>query len=249
MQNMKYLIVIVIFSLLLSGCSTHQYITSNKPLTEHYALAQKNMQDGNFKEAIAQLETLNKRYPFGPYSQQIQLDLIYSYYKSSNFISTQASIDRLLRVHPTHPNIDYVMYMHGLTDMALNDSTLQSFLRIDCSDRDPQNARAAFHDFHQFIWRFPNSQYVADAHKRLVYLKGRLAQYELSVLKYYMKRGAYIAVIHRAEDMLCKYQDTKATYDALPFMKDAYQVLQLNIEAEKVAKLIDANPRHMGTSY
>ncbi len=33
-------------------------------------------------EAITQLEALDNRYPFGPYSQQVQLDLIYAYYKT-----------------------------------------------------------------------------------------------------------------------------------------------------------------------
>ena len=33
--------------------------------------------------AIKQLESLDNRYPFVPYSQQVQLDLIYAYYKSA----------------------------------------------------------------------------------------------------------------------------------------------------------------------
>ena len=42
----------------------------------------------------------------------------------------QASIDRFMRLNPTHPNIDYVMYMRGLTDMALDDSALQGFFGL-----------------------------------------------------------------------------------------------------------------------
>ncbi|WP_242550016.1 outer membrane protein assembly factor BamD, partial [Pantoea agglomerans] len=39
----------------------------------------------------------------------------------------------------------------------------------------------AFRDFSQLLRSYPNSQYAADAQKRLVYLKDRLAKYELSV--------------------------------------------------------------------
>ncbi|PCO16548.1 hypothetical protein CQA18_27325, partial [Enterobacter hormaechei] len=55
-----------------------------------------------------------------------------------------------------YPNIDYVMYMRGLTDMALDDSALQGFFGVDRSDRDPQHARAAFRDFSQLIQQYPN---------------------------------------------------------------------------------------------
>jgi outer membrane protein assembly factor BamD len=68
---------------------------------------------------------LDNRYPFGPYSQQVQLDLIYAYYKNADLPLAQAAIDRFMRLNPTHPNIDYVMYMRGLTNMALDDSALQ----------------------------------------------------------------------------------------------------------------------------
>ncbi len=40
-----------------------------------------------------------------------------------------AAIDRFARLNPTHPNIDYVIYMRGLTNMALDDSALQGLLR------------------------------------------------------------------------------------------------------------------------
>ncbi|NIG62651.1 MAG: outer membrane protein assembly factor BamD [Serratia symbiotica] len=243
MTRIKYLVAVVTFSLVLAGCSTSKDAVPDKPPSEIYATAQQKIQEGNFKDAITQLEALDNRYPFGPYSQQVQLDLIYAYYKSADLPLAQAYIDRFIRLNPTHQNIDYVMYMRGLADMALGDSTLQGFLGIDRSDRDPQYARAAFRDFSQLIQRSPNSKYVTDARKRLVYLKNLLAKYELSVVEYYTKRGAYVAAINRIEQMLREYPDTKATRDALPLMERAYKRLQLNSEAEKVAKVIAANPR------
>ncbi|SQB41890.1 outer membrane protein assembly complex subunit YfiO [Citrobacter koseri] len=108
----------------------------DNPPNEIYATAQQKLQDGNWKQAITQLEALDNRYPFGPYSQQVQLDLIYAYYKNADLPLAQAAIDRFIRLNPTHPNIDYVMYMRGLTNMALDDSALQGFFGVDRSDRD-----------------------------------------------------------------------------------------------------------------
>ncbi|PWC09483.1 outer membrane protein assembly factor BamD [Brenneria corticis] len=243
MTRMKYLVAAATLSLALAGCSSNSKdAVPDSPPSELYANAQQKLQDGNFRAAITQLEALDNRYPFGPYSQQVQLDLIYAYYKSAELPLAQASIDRFLRLNPTHASADYVLYMRGLTDMALDDSALQGFFGVDRSDRDPQYARMAFRDFSRLIQSYPNSQYATDANKRLVFLKERLAKYELSVAQYYTKRGAYVAVVNRVEQMLRDYPDTKATKDALPLMENAYRELQLAAQADKVAKIIAANP-------
>lgn len=242
MMRMKYLVAAATLSLMLAGCSSNKDAVPDNPPSEIYAYAQKKLQDGNYKGAIKELEALDNRYPFGPYAQQVQLDLIYAYYKSADLPLAQASIDRFLRLNLTHPNVDYVLYMRGLTDMALDDSALQGFFGVDRSDRNPEHARAAFRYFIQLIRGYPNSQYVMDATKRLVYLKGRLAKYELSVVEYYNKRGAYVAVANRVEQMLRDFPDTQATRQALPYMEKAYRELQLNDQADKVKKIIALNP-------
>ncbi|MBK5145079.1 outer membrane protein assembly factor BamD [Budviciaceae bacterium BWR-B9] len=239
MMRMKYLVASAILSLTLAGCSSDT--VPDNPPSEMYATAQEKLQSGNFRGAITELEALDNRYPFGPYSQQVQLDLIYAYYKADELPMAQATIDRFARLNPTHPNIDYVMYMRGLTDMAFDGNTVQDFFGIDRSDRDPQHARAAFRDFTQLVQNFPQSAYAADAQKRLVALHNRLANYELSVAQYYTKRGAFVAVVNRVEQMMRDYPDSEATRNALPLMENAYRQLNLASQADKVKKIIETN--------
>lgn len=241
MTRMKYLVAAATLSLALAGCSSSKDEVPDNPPSEIYATAQQKLQDGNFKAAITQLEALDNRYPFGPYSQQVQLDLIYAYYKNADLPLAQAAIDRFMRLNPTHPNIDYVLYMRGLTDMALDDSALQGFFGVDRSDRDPQHARDAFNDFSKLVRGYPSSQYVTDATKRLVFLKDRLSRYELSVAQYYTKRGAWVAVVNRVEGMLRDFPDTQSTRDGLKLMENAYREMQMTAQADKVAKIIAAN--------
>ncbi|WP_370556237.1 outer membrane protein assembly factor BamD [Edwardsiella tarda] len=241
MTRIKYLVAATTLSLALVGCSSSKEAVPDNPPAEIYATAQQKLQDGNFKAAITQLEALDNRYPFGPYSQQVQLDLIYAYYKSADLPMAQATIDRFIRLNPTSQNMPYVLYMRGLTDMAMDDSALQGFFGIDRSDRDPEHARQAFRDFSQLVQRYPNSQYSNDATKRLIFLKNRLAKHELAVARFYTKRGAYVAVVNRVEQMLRNYPDTQATRDALPLMENAYRQLGLMSEAAKVQKIIAFN--------
>lgn len=241
MMRMKHLLAAATLSLVISGCSSNKNVVFDKPFSEVYDSAQKNLHKSNYKSAIKDLEELDNCYSFGPYAQQVQLDLIYAYYKSTDFPLAQASINRFLRLYPTHPNIDYVLYIRGLIDMALEESALQGFLGVDYSDRNPEHAYAAFRNFKLLIQNYPNQQYSMDAIKRLIYLKGRLAKHELSIVKYYNKRGAYIAVANRVEQMLRNFPDTEATRQALPYMEKAYRKLQLNGQAKKVIEIIASN--------
>ena len=86
MTRMKYLVAAATLSLALVGCSGSKEEVPDNPPNEIYATAQQKLQDGNWKQAITQLEALDNRYPFGPYSQQVQLDLIYAIIKTPIFL-------------------------------------------------------------------------------------------------------------------------------------------------------------------
>lgn len=241
MKSIRQILTVALLGLLLAGCPTSHVNTEKMTETELFMEAEKSMQDGAYKSAIKLFEELNNRYPYGSYSEQIQLDLIYAYYKSGDLLLAQTAIDRFIKLNPTHPNIDYVFYVRGLIDTAFDDNMIQGWFGVDRSDRDPTYARLAFQDFSQLIANYPNSIYSADAEKRLIFLKNRLARYDLHVVKYYKARQAYIAVINRAKEMLVNYPDTEATREALVHMEDSYNQLGLIEEAQKTRQLIEAN--------
>ena len=64
--------------------------------------------------------------------------------------------------------------------------------RADISKRPPQEARQSFQSFQTLVQRFPKSPYAADARQRMIYLRNKLADYELAIARYCMKRGAYV---------------------------------------------------------
>ncbi len=63
-----------------------------------YQQAKVKMQQGNYTAATETLSALDSRFPFGPLSHQIQLDLIYGYYKSGQTDEGLAIIDRCICV-------------------------------------------------------------------------------------------------------------------------------------------------------
>lgn len=226
---------------MLTACSASKPDIPDDPPEVLYPQAQHSLEAGNYQKAITVLEALDSRYPFGPYSTQVQLDLIYAYYKNEDTAQAIANIDRFIRLNPAHPNIDYVFYMRGLTNMQADNNFLQSTLGMRRDDRDPSYARQAFQDLKRVVGSYPDSPYAADARARLVSLKNRLAQHDLAVADYYLRRKAWLSAANRGQFILTTYPDTAVVEPALVIMIKAYTHLQQPKLAEHARQVLAAN--------
>jgi outer membrane protein assembly factor BamD len=59
----------------------------------------------------------------------------------------------------------------------------------------------------------------------MVYLSNSLAEHELHVARYYMKRQAYVAALNRAKYVLEYYPQSTSLEEALVIMISAYDLL------------------------
>lgn len=227
---------------ILAGCASNEEIVPDALPSEFYQKAQVSMEEGNWITAIKQLELLDSRYPFGAYSEQVQLDLIYAYYKNNDIALSEATIERFMRMNPSHPQMDWILYMRGLNNMMQDTSYFHDLMNLERNDRDPEPARKAFIDFRRLLNRYPKSEYAADAQKRMIALKNRLADYELATADFYARREAWVAVINRCQQIQHFFPQTKAARQSLPLMLKAYEALKLSVPAERTRQLIKLNP-------
>ncbi|MBT81786.1 MAG: outer membrane protein assembly factor BamD [Alteromonadaceae bacterium] len=229
-----------------TGCSSsddseQRAALANMGSQQMYDNAKRNMQNGNFGAASTALSELDSRYPFGPLSNQVQLDLIYSYYKSGKIDETLATIDRFIRLNPNHSDVDYAFYMRGLTNMEADANMFQQLMQIDRSDRDPSKSREAFTDFRRLIQQYPDSKYAADAKKRMVFIKERLAKYEIAIARFYMRREAFVAAANRGRYVLENYSNTDQVQEALEIMVSSYDQLGLTELKENAMQTLRLN--------
>lgn len=196
---------------------------------------------GNWALAIEKLQLLEARYPFGRFSEQSQLELIYAYYRNSEPAASRAAADRFIRLHPNHDHIDYAYYLKGLTSFEEDRNFLARFLPLDETQRDPGAALDSFESFSTLLNRYPNSEFAPDAQRRMQYLKNRLATYEIHVASYYMKREAWVAAANRGRYVVENLQETPAVPDALSIMAESYTKLGMNDLAEKALDVLRLN--------
>lgn len=227
---------------LLTGCGLLPEVkdeTVGWSANKLYTSAKEAMNDGSYETAIKYYEKLESRYPYGRFAQQAQIDMAYSYWKSGEPASALAACDRFIKLHPNHPNVDYVYYLRGLINFNEDIGLMGHISRQDMTERDPKGARESFEAFRELITRFPDSKYTPDAALRMKYLVNALAQLEVHVARYYMKRGAYVAAINRAQYAVKAYPDVPATEEALFIMVKAYDLLGMNDlrdDAERVMR-------------
>ena len=242
---MRSLAVIAAFFLatLIAGCGLLPEVkdeTVGWSANKLYTSAKEAMNEGGYDQAIQYYEKLESRYPYGRFAQQAQIDMAYAYWKSGEPASAIAACDRFIKLHPNHPNVDYVYYLRGLVNFNEDLGLMGSISQQDMTERDPKGARESFDAFRELITRFPDSQYTPDATLRMKYLVNALAKLEVHVARYYMKRGAYVAAVNRAQYVVKSYPDVPATEEALFIMVKAYDLIGMNElrdDAERVMRI------------
>ena len=89
--------------------------------------------------------------------------------------------------------------------------------------------------------RYPESEYIDAARERLIFLRNLIASSELDGAEYYLKRGAYLAALNRANYVLKNIPNSTEKQRALDIMKKSFIELGYEEYAEKVSSVETLN--------
>ncbi|BAU56896.1 outer membrane protein assembly factor BamD [Halorhodospira halochloris] len=211
----------------LGGCAGTPEDSAEVGVAQLYDRAMDSLGSGNYSEAINRFESLIARYPFGDYSVQSQLMIIYAHHLAGQHQSAIAAADRFIRMHPQDENVAYAIYMRGVSRQSIGPGGLGQLLGVDANLRDPEPKRRAFFDFQELVRDFPDSEYTDNAYERMEDIREQLAAYELYITDFYLERGAYIAAANRAGRIISGYPGTAVVDDAMQKLADSYRGLEL----------------------
>jgi outer membrane protein assembly factor BamD len=220
--------VAVIVSLLIGGCGLLPDVkdeTADWSAQKLYTEAKEALNDGSYEKAIKYFENLEARYPYGRYAQQAQLEVAFAYYRSQEPALAITACERFIKLHPNHPSVDYAYYLKGLANFNEDLGYIGYLANQDQSERDPKAARESFQAFKELVERFPQSKYAADSTARMKYLVNALASHEVHAANYYLRRGAYVAAVNRAQFAIQNYPQTPAVEEAMFIAVKAYDAL------------------------
>jgi outer membrane protein assembly factor BamD len=230
--------------ILLSGCGPGKDEidpTADWSVEKFYLEARSELDKGNYLTAIEYYETLESRFPFGKYATQAQIDVAYAYFKFEEPDSAITALDRFIKLHPRHPAVDYAYYLKGLVNFERGGTILDIVVERDLSTFDRNLLLRAYNDFKLLTQRFPSSEYITDARKRMIFLRNELARADFAVANYYASLGAWVAVTGRTRFILQNYQGSEVIRRTLELQLEAYQTLGLEQLARDTQRVIALN--------
>lgn len=175
-------IAALFLAIILTGCGLFPEVkdeTSGWSANKLYTEAKEALNESSYDKSIKYFEKLESRYPYGRFAQQAQIEIAYAYWKSGEPASAVAACERFIKLHPNHPNVDYVYYLRGLVNFNEDLGLLGNVSNQDMTERDPKGARESFDAFKELVNRYPDSKYAADSVARMKYLVNALASHEV----------------------------------------------------------------------
>ena len=226
----------------LTACSTPPSTeTPNATAERLYREAKEDSAAGTFDRAIKLLERVEGLAAGSLLAQQAQLEMAYLQWRSGERELALTAIDRFIRLNPSSPAFDYALYLRGIINFNDNLGLLANLAGQDLAERDQRASRDSFQSFKRLVDQFPQSSYAPDARLRMDYIANTLAQYEVHVARYYLRRGAYVAAANRAQQMVREFPQSPATEEALAIMIDSYERLELPVLREGAQRVMQLN--------
>lgn len=211
-------------SLLMSGCS-------GKPIDESdpaqlYQDAEDEVKSDHYQIAIEKLRVIKNKFPYSKYSLDAQLRIADVLYLQESYAEAAAAYETFRDLHPKHEKVPYAMFRAGES----------YFMDIpDPLSRDMTPAQKALDAFNEYLRRFPTDANADKARQDVATAERLLAEKELYIGDFYMRRNFLESAKPRYEKILSMYPNT-------PTAKDAQERIA------KIDKLLIDNPANAGKS-
>lgn len=255
-SRLNHLLIMLCLAVVVSGCSSKKKNSlvedlAQQQVQELYSKGKKALDGGNYVFAIDYFRALESNYPYGEYTEQAKLDMLFAFDKTGQIEKAVEAADNFIKLYPTHKNVDYAYYMKGVASFEKKAGRLDKFIKGGGkSIRDPKPYRDSQNAFEELIKRYPNSVYTKDAEQRIVFIRNALAERELYVAQFYFDNETYVAAANRCKTIIYKYETSPAVEGALILMEKAYVEMGLNDLAVSTRKVLNENfPQNKQTPY
>lgn len=217
---------------LLAACAASEkdkYV--ERPVEELYNAAVDALEQEDYQEAARLFDEVERQHPYSVWSTKAQLFSGYAYYRAQDYDQAIIALRRFIDLHPGNRDVAYAHYLRALS----------YYEQISDVVRDQGNTERALSGLEEVVRRFPDSKYARDARLKIDLARDHLAGKEMSIGRYYLTRGYYLAAINRFRTVVEKYQTTSHVPEALHRLVEAYTAIGVPEEAQKAAAVLGHN--------
>jgi outer membrane protein assembly factor BamD len=152
-------------------------------------------------------------------------------YRRRQYEDAVNTATRYITLYPTDPDAAYAQYIIGQA----------YFATIPDVTRDQDLTKKAMAAMQEVVDKYPESEYVDDARRKIVITRDQLAGKDMQVGRYYLERHEYVAAINRFKTVVLEYQDTRQVEEALERLAESYMAMGLTSEAQSAAAVLGHN--------
>lgn len=216
---------------MLAACGTSEPPDVERPVEELYNTAMDAVARGNWEAAAAGFDEVERQHPYSVWATKAQLMAAYAYYQKNKYTEAISAAERFIQLHPGNKDAPYAYYLTALC----------YYEQITDVGRDQKITQQAMNALEEVVRRFPNSEYARDARLKIDLTRDHLAGKEMTIGRYYLRQGQYIAAINRFKTVVEQYQTTTHVPEALHRLAEAYLALGVVDEAQNVAAVLGYN--------
>ncbi len=203
----------------------------DRSASEIYAAAESLMADGEPAAAANMYDEVERLYPFSQLAKRAMINSAFASYQAREYGAARSSARRYLDLYPTDKDAAYAQHLIALT----------YYDNIVDVGRDQATTRSALKELTEVVRRYPQSDFARDAQLKIDLTRDHLAGKEMTIGRYYLKRGHHIAATNRFKLVIKDYQTTSHVPEALHRMVESYLSLGLQREAQTAAAVLGEN--------
>ena len=235
MKKLKIFLYITIINITILSCSSNDKELSKKTIEqsprELYQIAMIDLDQENYEVASLKFKEIIYKYPLSNEGVQSEIMLGFVDYLSMNYDDAIYKFNRIIKIYPSHKNIDYAYYMRAIS----------YFEQISGENFDGKSNEEAKKNFQELLNRYPDSEYAKDSRQKLIFINENIAAKDMEVAIFYLKQKQYLAALGRYNKVIEKYPKSKFIPEALYRLVEIYTILGMKEEAEKAASVIVYN--------
>jgi len=221
---------------LLSACQhsiegTAAAYEEDKPAGALYNRGLGYLNAGKFGDAIKSFDEVDRQHPYTEWARKSLVMSAFASYRKGDYDTAIQTANRYLTLYPGNADAAYAQYILGQS----------YFAQVPDVTRDQETTQKALNAMEEIITRYPDSEYAADARKKVIITRDQLAGKEMQVGRYYLERREFVAAINRFDTVVTQYPETRHVEEALERLVEANLAMGLAREAQTAAAVLGHN--------
>ena len=221
---MKKIIFTFLIIALFSSCSEYQKAIKSEDVAIKSAAATKMYEKGKYEKAIRLFEQISSVLKGKPEAENIFYMFSQSYYKTEQYYLSGYQFESFVALYPKSKSAEEAAFLG-----AKSYSELSPVYSLDQIDTDK-----AINKLQDFINKYPNSQYLADANVIVKDLREKLEKKAFEIAKQYNTISDFKPAIKALDNFIADYPGTPYKEKALFYKLNASYQLAINSVPSKM---------------